>query len=179
MGSKKTRVLVLGGGFGGVKTALELANNEHFSVLLISDQTNFRYYPALFRAATGGSPSASSIPLKEIFAGEKVGLTHDTATKIDRDSKKVTCKSGKKYSYDILVVALGVITNYFGINGLDKYSYGIKTLEDAQELRDHLHKLIADEQKPDLNYVVIGGGPTGVELAGALPSSLGHIMKKH
>jgi NADH dehydrogenase len=76
-------------------------------------------------------------------------------------------------------VALGVVTNYFGIKGLKKYSFGIKTLEEAQELRDHLHGLIEDERKPDLNYVVIGGGATGVELAGVLPAYLRNIMKKH
>ena len=179
MSAVKTRVLVLGAGFGGVKTALELANHSHFSVTLISDQPNFRYYPTLYMAATGGSTLASSIPLAEIFAGKDVKVVRDSAKKIDRGAKKVSCKSGKSYAYDTLVVALGVITNYFGVKGLEKYSYGIKTLEDAQELRDHLHKLLMDEGKPDLNYIVIGGGPTGVELAGALPSYIKHIMVRH
>lgn len=179
MDSEKTKVLILGGGFGGVKTALELADNRHFSVTLISDQTNFRYYPALYHAATGGSALASSIPLSEIFADKDVKVVHDSAKKLDRLANKVECSSGKSYNYDILVVALGVVTNYFGIKGLKKYSYGIKTLQDAYELRQHLHQLIVDEQKPDPNYVVIGGGATGVELAGALPSYLKHIMQKH
>ncbi|HLG90777.1 MAG TPA: FAD-dependent oxidoreductase [Candidatus Saccharimonadales bacterium] len=179
MSSEKTKVLILGGGFGGVKTALELADNPHFSVALISDQTDFRYYPALYHAATGGSPLASSIPLSEIFTNKRVRVVKDIAKKLDRETRKVECASGKSYHYDILVVALGVVTNYFDIRGLKKYSYGIKTLEDAQGLRDHLHQLIADGRKPDLNYVVIGGGATGVELAGALPSYLRHIMKKH
>ncbi len=179
MSSQKTKVLILGGGFGGVKTALELADNPHFSITLVSDQTNFRYYPALYHAATGGSPLASSIPLSEIFSDKNVRIVKDTAKKLDREARKVECTSGKSYAYDILVVALGVITNYFGIKGLKKYSYGIKTLEDAQELRNHLHQLIADEHEPDLSYVVIGGGATGVELAGALPSYLRLIMKKH
>lgn len=179
MSGLKTEVLILGGGFGGVKTALELASHPHFAVTLISDQANFRYYPTLFHAATGGNPQASSIPLSEIFAGKAVKVIHDKAKKIDRDAKKVECTSGKSYGYDVLVVALGVITNYFGIKGLKEYSYGIKTLEDAQELRDHLHRLLMDNGRPDLNYVVIGGGPTGVELAGALPGYLKHVMRRH
>jgi len=77
------------------------------------------------------------------------------------------------------VVALGVVTNYFGIKGLEKYSYGIKSQAEAQELRNHIHKILLDEGKPDINYIVIGGGPTGVELAGALPSYIKHVMKKH
>ena len=83
MAGQKTRVLILGGGFGGVKTALELADNDRFSVLLISDQTNFRYYPALFHAATGGSPLASSIPLKEIFA-YKTTLEHKILALVEK-----------------------------------------------------------------------------------------------
>ncbi len=179
MANEKQKVLILGGGFGGIKAALELADHPHYSVSLISNQPNFRYYPTLYHAATGGSSRASSIPLSEIFTGKDIKVFDDSAKKLNRDNQRVECTSGKKYSYDILIVALGVITNYFGIKGLKEYSYGIKTLEEAQELRDHLHKLILDEQKPDLNYVVIGGGPTGVELAGALPAYLKHIMKRH
>ena len=179
MNSEKTKVLILGGGFGGVKTALELADNPRFSLTLISDQTNFRYYPALYHAATGGSSLASSIPLSEIFVEKDVKVVHSSAKKIDREARKIRCSSGQSYSYDILVVALGVVTNYFGVKGLKEYSYGIKTQKDAQELRDHLHQLIVDEQKPDLNYVVIGGGATGVELAGALPAYLKHVMQRH
>lgn len=179
MAAEKQKVLILGGGFGGIKTALNLSGNPHYAVTMISDQPNFRYYPALYHAATGGNPTASSIPLSEIFAGKDTKIIHDVAQKLDRERQSVECASGKSYRYDILVVGLGVVTNYFGIKGLQKYSYGIKTLQEAQKLRDHLHQTIADTLKPDLNYVVIGGGATGVELAGALPPYLRFIMDKH
>lgn len=179
MVSGKYKVLILGGGFGGIKAALELAGHANFDITLISERDRFRFYPSLFHTATGGNPAGSSIALREIFGGKNVKLIKDSAIKLDRKRKTVECASGKKYTYDSLIVALGVVTNYFGIKGLKEYSYGIKTNEEAQELRDHLHKLIFDENKPDLNYVVIGGGPTGVELAGALPGYLRHIVKKH
>lgn len=179
MVTDKQKVLILGGGFGGVKTALELASHPHYAVTLFSDSPNFRFYPALYRAATGGNALAASIPLSEIFADKDVKIVKDNAKKLDRENKRVECTSGKNYGYDILVIALGAVTNYFGIKGLKQYSYGIKTLEEAQELRDHLHKLICDSGKPDLNYVVIGGGATGVELAGALSAYLKHVMKRH
>ncbi|HEU5004580.1 MAG TPA: FAD-dependent oxidoreductase [Candidatus Saccharimonadales bacterium] len=179
MEKNKKKILIIGGGFGGIKVALELADNDRFDVALLSEQDNFRYYPTLYHAATGGRLSASQIPLSEIFAGKNVKLIKDSAKNIDRTAKHVVGESGKKYSYDDLVIALGVITNYFGIKGLKEYSYGIKTIEDATELRDHLHKQMLDEGKPDLNYVVIGGGPTGVELAGALPAYLKSIMARH
>jgi NADH:ubiquinone reductase (H+-translocating) len=179
MTSQKTKVLILGGGFGGIKTAIELSGSEAFSITLMSDQDNFRYYPALYHSATGGRLTASQIPLQEIFKSNSVKLVHDSAKTVDRAAKKVVAVSGKKYSYDHLIIALGVTTNYFGIKGLAEFSYGIKSQEDAQELRDHIHKLLLDEGKPDINYVVIGGGPTGVELAGALPGYIRHIIKRH
>jgi NADH dehydrogenase len=175
----KRQILILGGGFGGVKTALELANHPKYDVTLLSDSAHFRYYPALYRTATGASQLASDMPLSEIFAGKNVKTIRDSVKKLDRLGRKVKGKSGKVYKYDVLIVALGVVTNYFGIPGLDKYSYGIKSLEEATRLRNHLHKLMLDEQKPDLNYIVIGGGPTGVELAGALAGYLNRLMKRH
>jgi NADH dehydrogenase len=176
---EKRRVLILGGGFGGIKAALELAGTFKFEVTLISDQLNFRYYPMLYRSATGGSKVASSIPLNEIFADKKLEVAQDTAVELDRGKKAVKGQSGKFYPYDILIVALGSVTNFFGIKGLEQYAYGIKSLEEAQRLRDHLHKQLQDDQRPDINYVVIGGGATGVELAGVLPGYVKHIMKRH
>lgn len=175
----RKKVLILGGGFGGIKAALELSGHPAFDITLISDQNNFRYYPMLYRTATGGSRIASEIPLSEILAGKKIKLVKDSAVNLDRAAKKVKGATDKVYSYDMLIVALGVVTNFFGIKGLDKYAYGIKTQEDSRRLREHLHKLLIEKQKPDINYVVIGGGPTGVELAGALPGYIRHIMSRH
>jgi NADH dehydrogenase len=158
MANQKTNVVVLGGGFAGIKAALELSSNQ--------------------RAATGGKMAAANIPLAEIFSGKPVEIIQDTIKLLDRDAKQLKGKEGS-YKYDILVIALGAITNYFGIKGLEEYSYGIKSQAEAKELRDHIHKILLDKGKPDVNYVVIGGGPTGVELAGALPSYINHLMKQH
>lgn len=175
----KQKILILGGGFGGIKAALELCKDKHFDVTLLSDQTNFRYYPQLYHAATGGSSLAASIPLSEIFKGKMIKLIHDQAVKLNRTARTVSGQSGKAYNFDSLIIALGVTTNYFGIKGLKEYAYGIKSLEEAKRFREHLHSLLVDDKKPDINYVVIGGGPTGVELAGALPAYIDHIMKRH
>lgn len=169
----------MGGGFGGVKAALELSPCRDFDVTLISDHQDFRYYPTLYRVATGGSREIASIPLKEIFDGHAVKLAIESAAKIDRDSRTVTTLSGKKFAYDYVIIGLGVVTNYFGIKGLKENSFGIKTLAEAQNLRDHLHRQLVEENQPDLNYVIVGGGPTGVELAGSLSSYIRHIMQKH
>jgi NADH dehydrogenase len=179
MANKKTKILVLGAGFAGIKAALELADSPGFDVTLLSNETSFRYYPTLYHAATGGRMAAASIPLEEIFKDKNVKIEKGTAKRLDRESKTVTTSGGKTYEYDSLVIALGVVTNYFGIKGLKEFSFGIKSQAEAQRLRDHIHKLILDEGKPDQNYVVIGGGPTGVELASALPAYIKHIMKMH
>jgi NADH dehydrogenase len=176
---KRQKVLILGGGFGGIKAALELSGHQAFEVTLISDQSDFRYYPTLFHAAVGGKPTGSSIPLAEIFENKDVQLVLDTAKKVDRKSQKVKTAGDKTYAYDVLIVALGVVTNYFGIEGLAENSFGIKTQAEAQRLKKHLHDQLLHDLKPDFNYVVIGGGPTGVELAGALPAYIDQIVKNH
>jgi NADH dehydrogenase len=179
MANKKTKILILGGGFGGIKAALGLADDKNFDVTLLSSETDFRYYPTLYHAATGGRMTAASIPLSEIFKDKPVRLAKGSAKRLDREAKSVKTTTGDTYQYDRLIIALGVVTNYFGIKGLKEYSFGIKSQSEAKELRDHIHKLIVDKGKPDQNYVVIGGGPTGVELAGALPSYIRHIIRMH
>jgi NADH:ubiquinone reductase (H+-translocating) len=175
----KQRVLILGGGFAGVKAALELCEDEYFQVTLLSDDDELRYYPTLYHSATGGKRSNSSIPLKRIFEGRSVVLAEGTATKLIRKDKTVTTAKGRAYEYDTLIIALGVVTNYFGIPGLAEYSYSIKTQAEATRFKRHLHRQLEDERRPDLHYVIVGAGPTGIELAGALPGYLQHIMEKH
>jgi len=176
---QKRKILILGGGFGGVKTALELCRDERFEITLVSEHRDFRYYPTLYRAATGGKLPASSIPLSEIFSNSDLKFVEAGAKSLDRSKKIVTTDTDKQFKYDDLVVALGSVTNYFDIKGLRQNAYGIKSVDEAQRLRDHLHKTLLDDGKPDVNYVVIGGGPTGVELAGALPGYLSSILKRH
>ena len=176
---KKEKVLIVGGGFGGVKAALELADADNFAVTLLSDQTDFRYYPTLFHTATGGSRANSSISLKSLFQGKSVELAQGVAQTIDRKAKTITTEAGVVYAYDILILSLGVVTNYFGIPGLPEYSYSIKSQDEVERFKDHLHRQLIDDRQADLNYVVIGAGPTGIELSGMLPTYLREIMKNH
>jgi NADH dehydrogenase len=172
-------VLVVGGGFGGVKTALELADDPRFAVTLLSDQDELRYYPTLYHTATGGKRANSSIPLKSLFAGKAVTIAKGKAVGLDRKAKTITTEDGTIYKFDALVMGLGVVTNYFGIPGLPEYSYSIKSQDEVARFKQHLHRQIADDRKPDLNYVIVGAGPTGIELSGELGVYLAHIMKNH
>lgn len=175
----KERVLIVGGGFGGVKAALGVAGDDRFDVTLLSDQTNFRYYPTLYHTATGGRRANSTIPLAHLFADKPITLMQGTAATLDRKAKTITTVDNQVIEFDTLILALGVVTNFFGIQGLQEYSFGIKSIEEATRLKAHLHQQLIDERKPDLNYVIVGAGPTGIELAGALPHYLKKLMKNH
>jgi NADH dehydrogenase len=177
---QKQHIVVVGGGFGGVKTALELAKHpDTFEVTLVSDRPDFWYYPTLYHTATGGTRAQSSIPIKFLLKKTNVKFIEGKAKTLDRDTKTLVLEDGASIPYDKLVLALGVVTNYFGIPGLAEYSYGVKSIGEAEELKRWLHQQIVDNRKPDLNYVVVGGGPTGIELSGAMGEYLHFIMKKH
>jgi NADH dehydrogenase len=175
----REKVVIVGGGFGGVKAALELAEDDRFVVTLLSDQPYLRYYPTLYHTATGGKNANSNIPLARLFEGKHVKLAHGKAVSVDKKAKTVSTDNGHVLEYDTLILSLGVVTNYFGIQGLPEFSYGIKSITEANRLKAHLHQQLIDDKKPDLNYVIIGAGPSGIELAGALPSYLNEIMERH
>jgi len=179
MTTHKTRILIVGGGFGGIKAAQELDKSGLFDVTLLSNHTHFRYNPSLYHTATGGLAVESNIPLATLFQNTNVTLEQGEAAKLDRKTKTIHTKDGRGLRYDTLILSLGMVTNYFGIKGLADYSYGIKTPEEARRFKRHLHQQLMDEHKPDLNYIVVGGGPTGIELAGALPDYLHRIMRAH
>ena len=173
------KVVIVGGGFGGVRMALSLANKKNLSVRLISNQPYFEYHAALYRSATGRSPLEVAILLKEFFGYAKnVEVVEDTVVDIDNKSKHVTGESGSRYEYDTVVFALGSVTQYYGIKGLTKYAYSIKTIQEALKLKRTLHQQLLDDQ-PEQNYVVVGAGASGVELAAELTSYLKRIRKKH
>ncbi len=177
--SHKQRVLIVGGGFGGVKAALELVEDDRFDVTLLSDDSDLRYYPTLYHTATGGRRANSSIPLSRIFLDKDITIVRNAAVTLDRKAKHVISASGNTYEYDTLIIGLGVVTNYFGIEGMKEYSYSIKSQSEVTRFKAHLHEQLLDNKKPDSHYVVVGAGPTGIELAGSLPAYLKYIMKNH
>lgn len=175
----KKQIVVLGGGFGGIKAAMELSQDPHFAVTLVSDEDSFRYYPALYHSATGGPRRISDIPIKQLLAGKPIKFIKARATGLDRAAKRVLAKGEGAISYDTLIIALGMGTTYFGIPGLDKFSYGIKSIDEVLRFKKHLHEQLVANQRPDSHYLIVGAGPTGVELAGMLPGYLRRILKNH
>src|SRR5690554_1149922 len=146
---KKTEVVIVGGGFGGIKSALELSGHPRFHVTLIANKPFFEYYPMMYHTATGGSKVVSTMPLGEVFSKKRISIVIDEATKLNRKNKSLKLKSGTKVDYDVLILALGNITNYFGIPGMEEYSFGIKSLRDAEEFKRHLHDNMLDPIRRD------------------------------
>jgi NADH dehydrogenase len=174
----KKRIVIVGGGFAGIRAALELSRRvgERAEITLIASRPHFEYNPALYRYVTGNSSIEVCIPLDLIFKGKKVTVVRDYVTSLDKAGKKVSCESGKEYAYDKLILALGSETTYMGIPGLKEHSYGMKTVTEALRLKEQViatlylvkeHNETSDKIR-DANFVVIGGGATGVEMAGRL-----------
>src|ERR1700683_3542092 len=121
----QTNVVIVGGGFAGVRAARKLAPHRELAVTLISAEPTFSYYPQLYHSATGGSPPDPALPLTGLLAGLPVKLAHDTIATIDPAARTVA-SAGATYAYDQLILALGSVTNYFGIQGLPEFLDGLQ-----------------------------------------------------
>jgi NADH dehydrogenase len=171
-------VVIVGGGFGGLYTAQALGN-QPVKVTLI-DKRNFHLFqPLLYQIATGSlSPGDIASPLRSVV--KKFGniqVVMDEVLDINPDAKTLNLKhKGEGLSYDILVLATGGMTHYFGNDAWMEHTQSLKTVEEALDMRRKILMAFEKaEQEPDpqkrkalLNFVIVGGGPTGVELAGAL-----------
>jgi NADH dehydrogenase len=177
MSQQKPRVVIIGGGFAGLYTAKTL-KNAPVEVILI-DKRNFHLFqPLLYQVATGAlSPADISSPLRLVLRGQKnAQILLDEAIDIDPIAKRVILKDHEPIAYDTLVIATGVSHHYFGNDHWKPHAPGLKTIEDAIEMRRRIFLAFEDAEKesdPDkrqawLTFVIVGGGPTGVELAGAI-----------
>jgi NADH dehydrogenase len=185
---KKKRVVIVGGGFAGVRAALDLSNHvaEGIEVRLISDRDYFEYYPAMYRVVTGSSPLRVKIPLRDIFYKKNIEVINDRIIDINPKEKKVTGTSGYVYEADSLILAIGSEMNYFNIEGLEDISFSFKSIDKALDLRKRIHMLFEhyahseiEETLVSLHFVVVGGGASGVELAGELAVYLRNLANRY
>lgn len=173
------RTVIVGGGFAGVKAALELSKKQLGKITLISDEPYFLHHATLYATATGRETRESVINLEDVFSTHHdVEVVRDTVQTIDPKKREVVGKSGR-YEYDTVIIAIGMVTTYFGIDGMAQHSYGIKTLDEVRRFNEHIHHQIASDKRVEKNYVIIGAGATGIELAGALRQYLDDITKAH
>ena len=177
----QTRVVIVGGGFAGVKAALELSNDMNFAVQLITPHTRFEYHGAMYRSATGRSPLEVVVPMKEIFAESKnVEVILDSVIELQPENKQVEGESGREYEYDILVFAVGYVVNYFGIEGMAMHAESMYSIADAIKLR---HRLVGafrkSHGKKPVHISVIGAGPTGVEIVSDIKNFAKIVEGRH
>jgi NADH dehydrogenase len=181
------RVVILGGGFGGLYAAKALKNAPAQVTLL--DRRNFHLFqPLLYQVATGAlSPGEIASPLRSVLRRQKnTEVLLGEATDLDADRRAVIMADGQRIEYDSLIVATGSADSYFGHDDWRRNAPGLKSIEEATEIR---HKILyafeAAEREHDpgkqrewLTFVIVGGGPTGVELAGAL-AEIAHDTLRH
>jgi NADH dehydrogenase len=186
MPTSSQSVLILGCGFGGLWAAQGLRRAP--AEVTVLDRTNHHLFsPLLYQVATAGlSAPAIAAPIRQILAGQRnTTVLMGEATSIDAKGKAVLLEDGSRLPYDYLIVATGAAHSYFGRDEWAPFAPGLKTLEDALEIRRRV--LIAferAERETDpvrraawLTFVVIGGGPTGVELAGELAEIARHTLR--
>ncbi len=180
------RVVILGAGFGGIGAAKEL-KKSHVDVVLVDGHDYHTFQPLLYQVATGLlEQPAVGHPIRDLFdKQDNVRIHQDRVTGIDLEAREVTFGELEPVQYDNLVLALGAEVNFFGVDGAAEHAFPLYTLADAVRLKDHvLERWEAADRKPQLvadgalNMVVVGGGPTGVETAGAMAELYRGVFRK-
>lgn len=185
-----SRVVVLGGGFAGIRAALDLSKDGNLKVTLINNVGYHSYIPDLYELSTAKVKedtrknfsevfNSVNIPLKEIFNKKDVQIIVDLVSAIDFQNSKISTANSGKISYDFLVIALGSETSYFGIEGAWENSHPLKTTEDGLNIRDDLEERasLAKGERRKLEVIVAGGGFTGVELAAQIKTKFKNRSK--
>ncbi len=184
------RVVVVGSGFAGIEVVKTLKRlGVPVSITLVSQKSNFEYYPGLYKLVTGALPIEVSVPVRTIFPDPSIEFIEATYERVDQDRQVITIsdKAGelREIVYDYLILALGSETNFFNIKGLPELSYSFKSVKAALSLKQHFCELFAkakelpkDELVSTLHVLIVGGGPSGVELAGDLRSYLTNVARE-
>jgi NADH:ubiquinone reductase (H+-translocating) len=185
--TQRPRVVIVGAGFGGLHAALALRHLA-VDVTVVDRRNHHTFQPLLYQVALAVlSPADIAQPIRTILRHQSnTEVLMDEVTAIDVEDRRVSLASGTQLSYDYLVIATGATHSYFGKNEWATYAPGLKSIEDATEIRRRvlLAFELAERQMqehgwhPPLNFVVIGGGPTGVELAGAI-SDIAKLYMRH
>ena len=170
-------VVIIGGGFGGLYAAKRLAGKD-VKVTLVDRRNHHVFQPLLYQVATAGlSPGDIASPIRWILRRQKnVEVLLETVERVDPARRVISFRDGAQSTYDYLIVAAGATHAYFGHDDWRPYAPGLKTLEDALEIRGRVlgafetaeREAVLAGKRAQLTFVIVGGGPTGVELAGAL-----------
>ncbi len=173
----KKHIAIVGGGFGGLTLARKLAKSD-FKITLIDKTNHHLFQPLLYQVAAAAlSPGEIAAPIRSVLSKHpNVEVVLAEVTSVDKENKSLTLNNGRTLTFDTLILAPGTQYNYFGNDAWKKHTYSLKTVADALQIRDQIFlSLEKAEQMTDpasreslLTYVIVGGGPTGVEMAGAI-----------
>lgn len=181
----KKKIIVVGGGFAGLETINRLDDNL-FDILLIDKLNHHQFQPLFYQVATSQiEPSSISFPFRHIFRNRKnIQIRLADFYSVEHAEKTITTSIGR-FQYDYLVIALGCKTNFFGNEELSKHVLSLKSTYDAINIRNHIllnfEKILSPsitDKEGLYNIVIVGGGPTGVELAGAFAEIKNNILPK-
>jgi NADH dehydrogenase len=174
---ERPHVVIIGGGFGGLTAARALGKAD-VRITILDRSNHHLFQPLLYQVAMAGlSPTDIAVPIRSVLKHQKNSLVLlGEVKRIDLPNRRVELETGSPLAYDYLIVATGAQTSYFGHEDWKKYALGLKSIDDAVEVRRRVllaFEAAEREDDPDarrrlLTFVVIGGGPTGVEVAGAL-----------
>lgn len=179
----KHRVVIVGGGFAGMTCAKKLINNPAIHVTLIDRNNYHEFTPLLYQVATSSiAPSGAAIALRHYFSGKSnIDIKMGNVTSVDPQNLTVKLEGGESYTGDSLILAAGSVVNFFGTAGAEEFSFPLYTLNDAERLRSRILAVFEDaDRNPSLieqgalNFVIVGAGPTGTEIGGAISDML-HI----
>jgi len=179
------RIIIVGAGFAGLRIAQDLEDTD-YDVLLIDKNNYHQFQPLMYQVATARlEPASISFPLRKVFQHSKnVRIRIADVFSVDAPNKTLKTSTAD-YNYDFLVIAFGCTTNYFGSSQIEKFAFPMKSVPEAIQLRNRILQTFEDvlttepeEIQPLLNFVIVGGGPTGVELAGALAEMKKNILPK-
>jgi len=184
--TKTPRVVIIGGGFAGLELANKL-NGQNFQVVILDKNNYHQFQPLLYQVATAGlEPSSIAFPFRKLF--QKQDNFHFRMVEVKEiypDKKRLLTDKGEIF-YDYLVIASGAGNNFFGNANIEKHAYPMKSISEALALRNIIFQRFEDaltaetskQKEANLNIVIVGGGPTGVEIAGALSEMRNKILPK-
>lgn len=181
------RVVIVGGGFAGMACAKKLIENPAIHVTLIDRNNYHKFTPLLYQVATSSiASSAAAISFRHYFSGKSnIDIKMGKVTLVDPQNLTVKLEEGESYTGDSLILAAGLVVNFFGTPGAEEFSFPLYTLNDAERLRSRILAVFEDADRDPslieqgaLNFVIVGAGPTGTEVAGAISDMLNIALPK-